>query len=75
MNENEISFLIRGCVFKIYNNLGPGLLESAYEAALAYELKLAGLSVNSQVGLPMVYETIKVDVGYRMDLVVEGKSL
>ena len=51
------------------------MLESAYEAALAYELKLAGLSVNSQVGLPMVYETIKVDVGYRMDLVVEGKSL
>ena len=75
MNENEISFLIRGCVFKIYNNLGPGLLESAYEAALAYELKLVGLSVNSQVGLPMVYETIKVDVGYRMDLVVEGKVI
>lgn len=73
MTENEISYIIRGCIFKVYNNLGPGLLESAYEAALAYELEKAGLHVQCQVALPMIYETIRVDVGYRIDLIVEGK--
>lgn len=53
----------------MYNNLGPGLLESAYEAALGFELVNAGLQVKIQVALPMIYQTAKVDVGYRMDLV------
>ena len=75
MHENDISYTIRGCIFKVYNNLGPGLLESAYEAALAYELSSAGLVVKAQVMLPMIYETIKVDNGYRLDLVVEGKVI
>ena len=66
MEENDISFAIRGCIFKVYNNLGPGLLESAYESALGFELIKAGRNVKTQVALPMIYETIKVDVGYHL---------
>lgn len=58
MTENEISYAIRGSVFKVHSRLGPGLLETAYEAALAYELKKAGLEVKTQVGLPFEYEEI-----------------
>lgn len=75
MTENDISYLIRGCIFKVYNNLGLGLLESAYEAALLYELENAGLNVKNQHGLPMVYESVKVDIGYRLDLLVENKVI
>lgn len=75
MTENEISFVVRGCIFKIYNVLGPGLLESAYEAALAYEINQAGLLVKRQLALPMIYEMVRVDAGYRLDLVVEGKVI
>jgi GxxExxY protein len=73
MTENEISYIVRGCIFKVFNNLGPGLLESAYEAALLYEIEKTGLNVKSQVALPMIYETIRVDIGYRLDLLIEGK--
>jgi GxxExxY protein len=75
MTENEISFEIRGCIFKVYNNLGPGLLESAYEAALYYELKKSNLNVRQQVALPMLYDSVKVDIGYRLDLLVEDKVI
>ncbi len=75
MTENDISYKIRGCIFKVYNNLGPGLLESAYEAALQYELGKDDLQVRSQVALPMVYESIRVDIGYRLDLLVENKVI
>ncbi len=75
MTENEISYKIRGSIFKVYNNLGPGLLESAYEAALKYELEKTDLLVHSQASLPMVYETIRVDIGYRLDLLVENKVI
>lgn len=75
MTENEISYKIRGCIFKVYNNLGPGLLESAYEAALKYELEKDDLQVRTQVFLPMFYESIKVDIGYRLDLLVENKVI
>ncbi len=57
----------------MHTALGPGLLESAYEAALLHELRLAGLHVQNQVGLPMSYGDVKLDVGYRLDLLVEGK--
>jgi len=73
MTENEVSYIIRGSVFRVYNTLGPGLLESAYEAALKYEIEKAGLFVQRQVSLPMHYEEITVDVGYRLDLLVEQK--
>jgi len=75
MIENEISYIIRGCIFKIYNSLGAGLLESAYEAALKYEIEKAGLEVRTQVALPMIYESVRVDIGYRLDLLVENKVI
>ena len=75
MTENEITYAIRGCIFKVYNNLGPGLLESAYEAALEYEMQNSGLQVCRQIPLPMVYQTIRMDVGYRLDFLIEEKII
>lgn len=75
MTENEISYKIRGCIFAVFNALGPGLLESAYEAALIFEIKKIGLEVRSQVALPMIYESVQVDIGYRLDLLVENKVI
>ena len=75
MTENDISYKIRGAIFNVYNKLGPGLLESAYEAALAYELNKDGLRVEKQVALPMVYDETKVDIGYRLDILVERKVI
>ena len=75
MHENEISFLIRKAAFEVHVALGPGLLESAYEAALLHELRLAGLRVQNQVALPMVYKDIQLDAGYRLDLWVESKVI
>ena len=57
---------------RVHSVLGPGLLESAYEACLIYELQKIGLAVESQVGLPVVYEGVKLDLGYRIDLLVDG---
>ncbi|MDO8966618.1 GxxExxY protein [Algoriphagus sp.] len=75
MHENEITFLIRGAIFKVYNTLGPGLLESSYEAAMGYELIKSGLLVEHQVGLPLIYEDLKLDVGYRIDLLIEKRVI
>ena len=75
MTENEISYKIRGAIFMVYNRVGPGLLESAYEAALAYEIRKEGLEVQTQVGLPFQYEEIRLDIGYRIDLLVENKVI
>lgn len=75
MTENEISYVIRGCIFNVYNSLGPGLLESTYEAALVHELKEAGLNVVHQMPLPMVYKGVKLNIGYRVDLLVENKVI
>ncbi len=72
MHENELSYRIRGCIFKVYNALGPGLLESAYEAALDYELRQEGLASRRQVGLPLVYGDSHLEVGYRIDLLVNN---
>lgn len=75
MSENEISFKVRGAIFNVYNQLGPGLLESAYQAALTYELEKDGLDVRCQVPMPLIYAGQKLDVGYRIDLLVEGKVI
>jgi GxxExxY protein len=75
MSENEISFEIRRAAFKLHTVLGPGLLESVYETALAYELRQMGLRVAAQVPLPMVYAGVQMEVGFRLDLVVEGKVI
>ncbi len=71
-NENDISYAIRGAAFKIHTALGPGLLESVYEATLAYELRKMEYEVKTQVALPLVYEEVKMDVGFRMDLLVNN---
>ncbi len=73
MHENDISYLIRQSAYNVHVALGPGLLESAYEAALTHELRLIGLRVQNQVALPMVYKDIQLEVGYRLDLLVENK--
>jgi len=75
MTENEISFIIRGAIFRIYNNLGPGLYESVYIVALKYELEKAGLDVKLEVGVPFYYDTQKLDLGYRIDLLVNDKVI
>src|ERR1700740_1715681 len=73
MTEDELSKLIIGCAIKVHSALGPGLLESAYEECLNYELTKAGLSVQKQKPLPLIYEEVKLEVGYRIDLLVENK--
>jgi GxxExxY protein len=75
MEENVISFKIRGCIFKVYNTLGPGLLESVYEATLIHELQKINLKVKSQVPIPVIYDGIKLDLGFRADIIVEEKVL
>lgn len=75
MTENEISYKIRGCIFEVYNTLGAGLLESVYEAALAYELRHAGLRVERQRDVPVDYKNQHFDVGFRLDLLVEDKVI
>lgn len=73
MNENDLSFKIIGIALELHKNVGPGLLESVYENALAYDLRLAGLKVEQQVKMPFIYKEIRMDVGYRLDLLVENK--
>jgi GxxExxY protein len=68
--ENDISYDIRAAAFKVHTELGPGLLESVYETALTYELKQKGYDVKTQIGVPMVYADIKMDVGFRLDILV-----
>ncbi len=75
MNENDISYKIRGAIFNVYNNLGPGLLESVYVAALQYELRKIGLSVNREVPVPVYYKDEKLEVGFRLDLLIEDKVI
>ena len=70
-DENELSKFILDAAFRVHSAIGPGLLESAYEACLAYELRNEGLKVMTQVPLPLAYKEVKLDVGYRLDLLVE----
>lgn len=73
MQENEISQIVFESGLKIHRELGPGLLESAYEECLIYELRTKGLFVERQKPMPLIYESVKMDVGYRLDLIVENK--
>lgn len=75
MTENEISKIVFECALKVHRNLGPGLLESAYEECMFYELKKANLFVEKQKGLPLIYEDVKLDIGYRIDIIVENKFI
>lgn len=69
----DISKIIIGCAIDVHKELGPGLLESTYEECLYYELQKAGLKVEKQKAIPVVYKEIKLDCGYRADLIVEDK--
>lgn len=75
MTENEISKIVFECALKVHKTLGPGLLESAYEECMFYELKKSNLKVEKQKALPLVYEEVKLDVGYRIDIIVEDKFI
>lgn len=75
MTENEISYKIRGAIFKVYNKLGPGLFESVYESALYYELTKLDLNVQRQLAVTIPYDEIILDVAFRIDLLVEGKVI
>jgi len=71
MTANEVSGAIIDAAMKVHTALGPGLLESAYEACLAHELRKRGLRVEVQLGLPVVYEEVRLEIGYRIDILVE----
>lgn len=75
MEINQITEKIIGCAIEVHKHLGPGLLESAYEECLYYELKNYGFEVKKQLALPLVYKEIKLDTGYRIDLLVENKVI
>ena len=75
MTENELSKIVFNCALKVHQNLGPGLLESAYEECLFYELMKTGLDIQKQKALPLVYEEVKLDIGYRIDIIIENKLI
>ena len=75
MEINELTYLIRGAIFKVHSVLGPGLFETVYEAALIYELGQLNLEVKSQVGLPVTYNDVKLELGFRIDLLIENKII
>ena len=75
MKENDISYTIRGAIFKVYRELGPGLLESVYEAALLYQLKKDGLDAKSQVPIPVIYDEQELNIGFRIDILVENLGI
>lgn len=76
MTENEISYEIRGAIYEVYNTLGPGLLESVYEAGLVTELRdIRGLKVVQQENLDVLYKGTKLPVDFRLDLLVEDKVI
>ena len=75
MTKNEISKIVFESALKVHKVLGPGLLESAYEECLFYELKKSNLKVEKQKALPLIYEEVKLDVGYRIDMIIEDKFI
>jgi GxxExxY protein len=75
MTENEIAQQIVDAAFKIHQTLGPGLLESAYQAILIYELQKRGLKLEAEKQVPVIYESIQLDIGFRADLIVEDKVI
>lgn len=75
MDTNRITEIIIGCAIEVHRNLGPGLLESAYEECLAYELQKNGLSIRRQHPVPVIYKEIKLECGYRIDILVENSII
>jgi GxxExxY protein len=75
MTENELAALVVNAAFNVHKELGPGLLESAYECCLVYELKSRGVDVETQKELPIIYKGVQLNFSYRIDLLVGGKLL
>jgi GxxExxY protein len=75
MHENELTKIIIDLCIRIHKTLGPGLLESVYEEVLVYELKKLGILVARQVGIPVNYESVKLELGFRADLIIENKVI
>jgi GxxExxY protein len=75
MTENEITEKVIGAAIRVHKELGPGLLESAYRECLYYELKQMGLNVEKEKPLPLIYHEVKLEIGYRVDLLVERKVI
>ena len=75
MHENEIGTLILDAAFQVHKELGPGLLESTYEACISYEASQMGLFIETQIPLPVIYKEVKLDCGYRIDIWAEKKVI
>ncbi len=75
MTENEISKILVDCCFKVHTELGPGLLESVYEEVLSYEIIKRGLLLEGQKGIPVIYDEIKMELGFRADIILENKVI
>ena len=75
MTENEIAAIVVDAAYKIHKTLGPGLLESVYQAILSFELQKRGLRVVQQLGLPVLYEGVRLDLGFRVDLIADDKVI
>ena len=75
MTENELSKIVFDSALKVHQALGPGLLESAYEECLFYELKKLGLNVQKQKPLPLIYDDVTLEIGYRIDIIIENKLI
>lgn len=75
MTDHELTQKVIGCAMKVHSGLGPGLLESAYKECLCFELRQAGLFVEKEKPLPLVYSEVKLDCGYRVDIMVERRLI
>lgn len=75
MKENDISYLVRGAAFRVYNNLGPGLLENIYLKALMYELSNLGLETRKEVSIPVLYNGIELGNSFRADIIINNKVI
>lgn len=75
MRENQLTYIIRGAIFDVYNTLGPGLLESVYQRALTYELSQHPFKTETEVPVPVMYKEQKMDLGFRIDILVDRKVL
>ena len=75
MNLDDLTYRVRGCIFEVFKELGPGLLESVYEAALLFELLQKGLNVQAQVPIPVLYKSVQLELGFRLDLLIENNII
>ena len=75
MTENEIAKIVFNCALNVHKELGPGVYESAYEECLFYELEKTGLKVEKQKQLPLIYKEVKMELGYRVDIMIENKFI